>query len=75
MIKITKKDAFTLNKDYGVKFGENGISRTHGHNKHYYLCESEYNLRSLLKFSLNDEAKAIIDKIDSKKRKYNKKKY
>ena len=74
MIKITKKDALKLNKEYGVKFGENGISRTHGHHKKYYLTESEYNLRSLLKFSLNDEAKAIIDKIDAKKRRYNKKK-
>ena len=75
MIKIRKEDALKLNKEYGVKFGENGISRTHGHKKHYYLTESEYNLRSLLSISLNDEAKAIIDKIDSRKRRYNKKKY
>lgn len=74
MIKISKEDALKLNKEYGVKFGENGISRTHGHNKHYYLCESEYNLRSLLKFNGNDEAKVIIDKIDARKRWYNKNK-
>lgn len=75
MIKINKEDALKLNKEYGVKFGENGISHTHGHNKNYYLTESEYNLRSLLKFSINNEAKKLIDKIDAKKRQHNKKKY
>ena len=75
MIKISREDALKLNKEYGVKFGENGISHSHGHHKNYYLTESEYNLRSLLKFSLNNEAKALVDKIDSKKRNFNKKKY
>lgn len=75
MIKISREDALKLNKEYGVKFGENGISHSHGHHKNYYLTESEYNLRSLLKFSLNNEAKALVDKIDSKKRHFNKKKY
>ena len=75
MIKISREDALKLNKEYGVKFGENGISRTHGHKKNYYLTESEYNLRSLLEFSLNDNAKLSLDIINAKKRKYNKKKY
>lgn len=75
MIKISKEEALKLNKEYGVKFGENGISHTHGHHKNYYLTESEYNLRTLLKFSLNNEAKVLIDKVDAKKRQNNKKKY
>ena len=75
MIKIKQKDAQKLNKEYAVCYGENGISRTHGHHKNYYLCTSEYNLRSLLKFSINDEAKEILDEIDARKRRYNKKKY
>ena len=75
MIKIKKEDALKLNKAYGIKFGEGGISNTSNHHhRKYYLTESEYNLRSLLKFSLNDEAKVIIDKIDAKKRRYNKNK-
>ena len=74
MIKISKEDALKLNKEHGVPFGENGISRTHSHHKHYYLCESEYNIRSLLKFSSNDVAKAILDKFEAKKRYYKKKK-
>ena len=74
MIKIKKEDALKLNKEYGVCFGENGISRTHSHHKNYYLTESEYNLRNLLKFSINDEAKALLDKIDAKKRRYDRKK-
>lgn len=73
MIKISREDAMKLNKEYGVKFGENGISRTHGHHKHYYLTESEYNLHSLLEFSLNNEAQNIINKSDVKKRQYKKK--
>lgn len=75
MIKISKEDALKLNKEYGVKFGENGISRTHGHHKTYFLTESEYNLRSLLKFCANDKAKEILDKLELKKRRFNKKKY
>lgn len=72
MIKISKEYAMRLNKEYGVNFGENGISRTHGHHKNYFLCESEDNLRKLLDFAHNDEARAILDKIDAKKRRYNK---
>lgn len=75
MIKISKEEALKLNKEHGVKFGENGISHTHGHHKNYYLTESEYNLRALLKFSLNNEAKVLIDKVDAKKRQNIKKKY
>lgn len=75
MIKIRKEDAIILNTEYGVRFGENGISRTHGHHKNYFLCENEYNLRSLTSFSKNDEAQAILDKIDARKRRYSKRKH
>ena len=43
MIKISSEEAKELNK-MGVKYGENGISRTHGHKKHYFLCESKKNI-------------------------------
>lgn len=75
MIKIKKEDALKLNKEYGVCFGENGISKTHNHHPHYFLCTSEYNLKSLLDFRTNDEAQKLLDKINAKKRRYNKKKY
>ena len=50
MILISKEIAHKLNKEFGVPFGENGISSTgkeNGRHK-YYLCESSKNL-SLLK--------------------------
>ena len=74
MIKIKKNDALRLNQEFGVQYGENGVSKTHSHHPHYYLCTSEYNLKSLLSFRKNDEAQALYDKIIAKKRRYNKKK-
>ena len=76
MIKITKDVAHKLHNEYGVKWKENGISKTHTKHPKYYLCESEYNLRSLLKVTPNDEAQKLIEKIDEKKKRnnYNKKK-
>ena len=45
MIKISKEIAHKLNNDYGVPFGENGISHTYsGKKKSYYLCESKRNM-------------------------------
>lgn len=47
MIKISKKDALKLNKEYGIMFGENGISHTcscHRNRKTYYLCANRKNM-------------------------------
>lgn len=74
MIKISKEAAHKLHSEYGVRFGENGISKTTTKHPNYYLCESERNLRALLEFTSDDKAKKLIDKIDEKKRRYNKKK-
>ena len=49
LIKISKEIAQELNRNYGVPYGENGISRTHGHHKKYFLCESRKNLSLLSK--------------------------
>ena len=48
IILISKEIAHKLNKDFGVPFGENGISSSKTNHKKYYLCESRKNL-SLLK--------------------------
>lgn len=71
MIKISCNEAKELNK-LGIKYGENGISHTHGHHKHYYLCESEYNLRCLLNISLNEKAEKLLKAIEERKEKQNK---
>ena len=48
LIKIRKEEAKKLNT-LGVPYGENGISHTHGHHMHYYLCESKKNIGLLEK--------------------------
>ena len=48
IILISKDIAHKLNKEFGVPFGENGISTSKTNHKKYYLCESRKNL-SLLK--------------------------
>ena len=51
IILISKAIAHKLNKDFGVPFGENGISSTgkeNGRHK-YYLCESSKNKEFLSK--------------------------
>lgn len=46
VIRITKQEANKL-KRMGILIGTNGISRTYGHHKTYYLCESFRNLECL----------------------------
>ena len=48
IILISKEIAHKLNKEFGVPFGENGISTSKTNHKKYYLCESRKNI-SLLK--------------------------
>ena len=48
ILLISKEIAHKLNKEFGVPFGENGISTSKTNHKKYYLCESRKNL-SLLK--------------------------
>lgn len=46
MIDITKKEMeYLVSK--GVKFGEGGICKTTSHHntKHYFLCESRWNMQ------------------------------
>lgn len=49
IILITKEIAHKLNKQYGVPFGENGISTSKTRYKKYYLCESSKNKEFLSK--------------------------
>ena len=56
MIKITKQEAKKL-YELGVQYGENGISHTHNHKRHYFLCESKKNLNILNKL----RKKSIVD--------------
>ena len=48
LINITKAEAHKLHEEYGVVWKDEGISHTYSKNgKHYYLCESKYNMRAL----------------------------
>lgn len=44
-----------LTKKKGVKFGENGMSRTNAHHHHFYLSETAEN-----KKLINDYRKSIV---------------
>ena len=51
ILLISKETATKLNKEYGVSFGENGISATgklNGRRK-YYICENRRNMEVLKK--------------------------
>lgn len=48
MVSITKSEARELNSRYKIRYGENGISKS-GTGRHYYLCESEWNMKKLNK--------------------------
>ena len=47
IIPITKDEAQRLNKEYGVKFGDYGISSTHTKHKNFFLTENRTNLNAL----------------------------
>ena len=43
MVKISKKEAFALNKEYGVCYGS-GVLVHDIKRRHYYLCETNDNI-------------------------------
>lgn len=47
IILITKDEAQRLNKEYGVKFGDYGVSSTHTKHKKFFLTENKTNLNAL----------------------------
>lgn len=49
ILLISKKLAHKLNKEYGVPFGEGGISTSKTKYKKYYLCERARNMIALEK--------------------------
>lgn len=49
ILLISKELAHKLNKEYGVKFGEGGISTSKTRHKKYYLCTREKNMIALEK--------------------------
>lgn len=50
MIIITKDEMEYLTKKRNVKFGENGIVRSHSHHSSWWITESRYNMRELEKY-------------------------
>ena len=60
MIKISNEEAKKLNK-LGVPYGENGISHTHSHHKHYFLCESKKNISMIEKLRKQSIMKSVTN--------------
>lgn len=42
-----------------IPHGENGVSRTYGHHKSYYLCEHPYNMKILNEYRKSHTIKKI----------------
>ena len=55
MIKITKDEALYMIAN-GVKWGENGVSHTYAKYHHYYLTESQKNIKLLKNYRLSKMA-------------------
>ena len=73
MILISKEIAHKLNKECNVRFGENGISTTgKGNGRHkYYLCESEYNIKNLYRFTSDEKVGQLLKKIRENRKRLN----
>lgn len=68
MLEISKEIAHTLHDKYGVRWKDGGIGKSATKHPKYYLTESEYNLRSLLKITQNDEAEKLLKEIRERKK-------
>ena len=72
MLEISKEVAHRLHNEYGIRWKDGGISSTststYKKNKKYYLCESEYNLRNLLKITDSEKAKKLLEECKGRRR-------
>jgi len=68
MLLITKEVAHKLHNEYGVKWKDNGISASTTAHKKYYLCESEYNLRCLLKVAPSEKVEQLLKSVREQKK-------
>ena len=71
MILISKDLAHRLNQECKVRFGDNGISKSKSKNPKYYLCESEYNIRSLYKLTSDENVGQLLKQIRENRKKLN----
>lgn len=71
MLLITKDVASKLHNEYGIKYKDNGISTSKTKHKKYYLCESEYNLKCLLKINANETVEKLLKEIIKRKKEEN----
>jgi len=68
MLLISKEVAHKLHDEYGIRWKDNGISKSRTKHPKYYLCESEWNLKKLLSITPNEKAERLLKKIREKKK-------
>ena len=68
MLEISKEVAHKLHNEYGVRWKDGGISTSTTKYKKFYLCESEYNLRNLLKITDNEKATKLLEECKGRRR-------
>ena len=73
MLTISKEVAHKLHNEYGIRWKDNGISKTTTKHPKYYLCENDRNLTALLKITSDEKAEKLLKEI--KERNKNQKRY
>ena len=68
MLLISKEVAHELHNKYGVRWKDGGISKSTTKHPKFYLCESEWNLKALLKIAPNEIAQKLLTEIRERKR-------
>jgi len=68
MLLISKEVAHKLHDEYGIRWKDNGISKSRTKHPKYYLCESEWNLKKLLSITPNEKAERLLKEIRDRKK-------
>jgi hypothetical protein len=68
MLLISKETAHELHDKYGIRFKDGGISKSATKHPKYYLCESERNLKLLLKIAPNEKVEQLLKVIREQKK-------
>ena len=68
MLGISKEIAHKLHDNYGVRWKDGGISKSVTKHPKYYLTESEYNLKSLLKVVKDEKVEKLLKEIRERKK-------
>ena len=68
MLLISKDVAHKLHSEYGIRWKDNGISKSRTKHPKYYLTESEWNLKALLKLGKDEKVEQLLNEVREQKK-------